>query len=183
MGEYEIFEVDESYKETGDEIDVEWDWIVWNYEGFAIDDMVVGVRPIKGQIFSVDNPNGNKLPYTGVIFNNTNTQAKSLVGILKPLQYMYIILWYRLELALSRDKGKVPLVDVTQIPKSMGIDVAKWMHYLSALGVAFVNPYEEEWNIPGREGGKPSQFNQFTALDLTMSNVIGQYIDLMAKIE
>lgn len=183
MGEYEIFEVDESYKETGDEIDVEWDWIVWNYEGFAIDDMVVGVKPIKGQIFSVDNPNGNKLPYTGVIFNNTNTQAKSLVGILKPLQYMYIILWYRLELALSRDKGKVPLVDVTQIPKSMGIDVAKWMHYLSALGVAFVNPYEEEWNIPGREGGKPSQFNQFTALDLTMSNVIGQYIDLMAKIE
>lgn len=55
---------------------------------------------------------------------------------------MYIVIWYRLELAMSRDKGKVALIDVTQIPKSMGIDVNKWMHYLSALGVAFINPYE-----------------------------------------
>lgn len=72
---------------------------------------------------------------------------------------MYIVLWYRLELALSRDKGKVAVMDITQIPKGMGVDVNKWMHYLSALGVAFVNPYEDGWNIPGREGGKASQFN------------------------
>jgi hypothetical protein len=65
----------------------------------------------------------------------------------------------------------------------MGIDVNKWMHYLGALGVAFVNPYEEGWDIPGREGGKPSQFNQFTSLDLTMANTIDQYINLMNKIE
>jgi len=74
--------------------------------------------------------------------------------MMKPLQYMYIVIWYRLELAMSRDKGKVPVIDVTQIPKSMGIDVNKWMHYLGALGVAFINPYEEGWDIPGREGGK-----------------------------
>lgn len=36
----------------------------------------------------------------------------------------------------------------------MGIDVNKWMHYLGALGVVFINPYEEGWDIPGREGGK-----------------------------
>nr|DAH91985.1 MAG TPA: portal protein [Caudoviricetes sp.]DAK71156.1 MAG TPA: portal protein [Caudoviricetes sp.]DAW18132.1 MAG TPA: portal protein [Caudoviricetes sp.]DAW31915.1 MAG TPA: portal protein [Caudoviricetes sp.] len=54
----------------------------------------------------------------------------------------------------------------------MGIDVNKWMHYLGALGVAFINPYEEGWDIPGREGGKPSQFNQFTSLDLTMASTI-----------
>lgn len=102
---------------------------------------------------------------------------------MKPLQYMYIVLWYRLELAMSRDKGKVPVIDVTQIPKSMGIDVNKWMHYLGALGVVFINPYEEGWDIPGREGGKPSQFNQFQALDLSMANTIDQYINLMNKIE
>lgn len=102
---------------------------------------------------------------------------------MKPLQYMYIIVWYRLELALARDKGKVITMDITQIPKSMGIDAAKWMHYLSAVGVNFVNPYEEGWDIPGREGGKASAFNQITELDLTMANVIDQYINLMAKIE
>jgi hypothetical protein len=96
---------------------------------------------------------------------------------------MYIVVWYRLELAMSRDKGKVALIDVTQIPKDMGIDVNKWMHYLGALGVAFINPYEEGWDIPGREGGKPSQFNQFQSWDLSMSNVIDQYVNLMAKIE
>jgi hypothetical protein len=96
---------------------------------------------------------------------------------------MYIILWYRLELAIARDKGKVPLIDVTTIPKSMGIDVDKWMHYLSALGVAFINPYEEGWDIPGREGGRPSTFSNYTSLDLTMSNTINTYIGLLDKIE
>jgi hypothetical protein len=65
----------------------------------------------------------------------------------------------------------------------MGIDINKWMHYLSALGVAFINPYEDGWDIPGREGGKPASFNQFQAWDLSMANVIDQYINLMAKIE
>jgi hypothetical protein len=65
----------------------------------------------------------------------------------------------------------------------MNITPAKWMHYLSSVGVNFINPYEEGWNIPGREGGKPASFNQITSLDLTMSNVIAEYIQLMDKIE
>jgi len=40
-----------------------------------------------------------------------------------------------------------------------------------------------QWGIPGREGGKPATFNQITSLDLTMSNVIAEYIQLMDKIE
>jgi len=96
---------------------------------------------------------------------------------------MYIVLWYRLELAIARDKGKVVNMDITQIPKSMGITPERWMHYLSSVGVNFINPYDQSWDIPGREGGKPAQFNQITSLDLTMSNVIDEYIQLMDKIE
>lgn len=96
---------------------------------------------------------------------------------------MYIVLWYRLELAIARDKGKVINMDITQIPKSMNISPDRWMHYLSSVGVNFINPYDDGWNVPGREGGKPAQFNQITALDLTMSNVISEYIQLMDKIE
>ena len=65
----------------------------------------------------------------------------------------------------------------------MNITPERWMHYLSSVGVNFINPYEEGWNIPGREGGKPASFNQITSLDLTMSNVIAEYIQLMDKIE
>lgn len=180
----EDYQVDETYKVTGNEINVEWRWIIEVWEGYRIgEDLYVGIEPLEYQHVSADNPNSQRLPYTGVIYNNTNSRPRSLVSMMKPLQYMYIVLWYRLELAMARDKGKVVTMDITQIPKSMNIDVAKWMHYLSALGVNFVNPYEEGWDIPGREGGKPSQFNQISALDLTMANTIGQYINLMDKIE
>lgn len=183
-GEVEEFQVDEDYKVTGTEQSVEWDWIIEVWEGYRIgDDMYIGIQPIEYQHISADNPNSQKLPYTGVVYNNTNSKPRSLVSMMKPLQYMYIVVWYRLELALSRDKGKVAVMDITQIPKSMNIDVNKWMHYLSALGVAFINPYDEGWDIPGREGGRPSQFNQLSSWDLTMSNVIAEYIQLMQKIE
>ena len=183
-GQVEEVQVDESYKVTGKELNVEWSWIIEVWEGYRIgEDLYVGIQPLEYQHISADNPNSQKLPYTGVIYNNTNSRPRSLVSMMKPLQYMYIVLWYRLELAIARDKGKVSVVDVTQIPKDMGIDVNKWMHYLSALGIMFINPYEEGWSIPGREGGRPATFNQFTALDLSMAPVIDQYINLMSKIE
>lgn len=183
-GEIEEYQVDEDYKVTGEEESVDWKWIIEVWEGYRIgDDLYIGIQPLEYQHISADNPNSSKLPYTGVLYNNTNSKPRSLVSMMKPLQYMYIVVWYRLELAMSRDKGKVPVVDVTQIPKSMGIDVNKWMHYLGALGVAFINPYEEGWDVPGREGGRPATFNQFQSWDLSMANIIDQYVNLMAKIE
>ena len=176
--------VDETYKKTGMELDVTPDWIIEVWEGYrAGSDLYFGIQPLEYQHVSIDNPNSQKLPYTGAIYSNTNSKPRSLVSILKPLQYMYIVLWYRLELAIVRDKGKVVNMDITQIPKSMNITPERWMHYLSSVGVNFINPYEEGWNVPGREGGKPATFNQITSLDLTMSNVIAEYIQLMDKIE
>lgn len=176
--------VDETYQPTGNEISIEPDWVIEVWEGYRCsNDLYFGIQPIEYQHVSIDNPNSQKLPYCGAVYSNTNSRPRSLVSILKPLQYMYIVLWYRLELAIARDKGKVVNMDVTQIPKSMGITVDKWMHYLSSVGVNFINPYDTQWNVPGREGGKPAQFNQITALDLTMSNVIAEYIQLMDKIE
>ena len=183
-GQPQINIVDETYQPVGNEVSIEPDWIIEVWEGYrAGSDLYFGIQPIEYQHISIDNPNSQKLPYCGAIYSNTNSKPRSLVSILKPLQYMYIVLWYRLELAIARDKGKVVNMDITQIPKSMNISPAKWMHYLSSVGVNFINPYEEGWNIPGREGGKPAQFNQITALDLTMSNVIAEYIQLMDKIE
>lgn len=183
-GQLQVDILDETFKPFGDEISVEQDWIIEVWEGYRCGkDLYFGIQPLEYQHVSIDNPNSQKLPYCGAIYSNTNSKPRSLVSILKPLQYMYIVLWYRLELAIARDKGKVVNMDVTQIPKSMNITPERWMHYLSSVGVNFINPYETEWNVPGREGGKPATFNQITALDLTMSNVIAEYIQLMDKIE
>ena len=183
-GQPQIDIFDETYKKNGTEIEVQPDWVIEVWEGYrAGSDLYFGIQPVEYQHVSIDNPNSQKLPYCGCIYSNTNSRPRSLVSILKPLQYMYIVLWYRLELAIARDKGKVVNMDITQIPKSMNITPERWMHYLSSVGVNFINPYEEGWNVPGREGGKPATFNQITSLDLTMSNVIAEYIQLMDKIE
>lgn len=182
-GEENITMVDETYKKQEGE-QLEWDWIVEIWEGYRVDDDIyIGINPVSYQHTSMDSPNAGKLPYCGVIYSNTNSRAKSLIEVMKPLQYLYIVLWYRLELALARDKGKVIVMDPTQIPKSMGIDTNRWLHMLTSIGVMFVNPYEEGWDIPGREGGKPASFNQIGAQDLSMTNVIMDYIGLMNKIE
>lgn len=65
----------------------------------------------------------------------------------------------------------------------MGITPERWMHYLSSVGVNFINPYEEGNNTPARADGRAATFNQFGSVDLTMSNVIAEYIQLMDKIE
>lgn len=183
-GEPQVTICDETYKSVGTEVSIEPDWIIEVWEGYrAGSDLYFGIQPLEYQHVSIDNPNSQKLPYCGCVYSATNSKPRSLVSILKPLQYMYIVLWYRLELAIARDKGKVINMDITQIPKSMNITPDRWMHYLSSVGVNFINPYEEGWNVPGREGGKPATFNQITSLDLTMSQVISEYIQLMDKIE
>jgi hypothetical protein len=122
-----------------------------------------------------------KLPYTGGTYSDTNSRNVSIIDIMKPIQYQYIAIWYRLDLMLSRDKGKVITIDITQIPKSQNVDFKKWAHYLTAMGINLVNPYEEGWEI--NRGGHPSSFNQFSSIDLTMANVISGYIGLLAKLE
>ncbi len=182
-GEVQNTIVNEDYKVSPEET-IEWDWIPEVWEGYKVgDDIYLGIGPVEYQHTSIDGLSSRKLPYCGIIYNNINAMPKSLVGLMKPLQYMYIILWYRLELALARDKGKVINMDLTQIPKGLGISVEQWMHYLTSAGVNFINPYDEGWDVPGREGGKPSSFNQITAIDLSMQDIIAGYIGLMVKIE
>lgn len=180
--------VDETYRLSPEEratgLKLAKDWITEIWEGYRIGtDIFLEIRPVQYQYQSLENPKTSKLPYVGAKYNATNTKNRSLVDTMKSLQYMYIVIWYRLELALARDKGKIITMDITQIPKSMGIDIKQWMHYLSALGVNLVNPYEEGWDIPGRAGGHGSTFNQFGQADLTMGSVIADYIGLLNKIE
>ena len=96
---------------------------------------------------------------------------------MKPYQYLYNIIYYRLELALAKSKGKVALMDLAQIPGADGWDVDKWMYYLDAMGIMFVNSMEE-----GKRG-ETSNFNQFQSIDLTMGNFIQTHVALLEQIE
>lgn len=57
-GVEEEFEVDESYKVTGREVNVEWTWIIEVWEGYRVgEDLYIGIQPVEYQHISADNPN------------------------------------------------------------------------------------------------------------------------------
>lgn len=181
-GTMETVVVDETYKPMPDDI-IEWEQVTEIWEGYKIGEDLYKARPIPYQHRSLETINDNRLPYTGVVYNSTNAYGKSLIEVMKPLQYMYMVIWYRIELSIAKDKGAILNMDITQIPKKYGMDIDRWLHYLNALGINFINPYEEGWDVPGREGGKMAPFNQISAQDLSTISTIDKYIQLLEKIE
>jgi hypothetical protein len=177
--------VDETFKmqpemlEAGYEL--EWKWIGEVWQGTKLGDgEYVNIEPLPNYNSSMDNPGKCKLPYVGKVYNATNSIQTSLVDLLKPHQYLYNIIWYRLETELSKAKGKKMVMDIAQIPRSEGIDLDKWMYMFDNLGIAFINSFEE-----GKEKfqGKTSQFNQFSNIDMGLSSAVGQYVNILSKIE
>jgi len=176
-GKWEEVEVDDTFKmtqelkELGAILEWHWDHDIW--EGTLIGtDMFVNVRP-------KNNQTGN-LPYIGYIYNNVNSIATSMVDLVKAHQYTYIIVWWRLEQELAKAKGRKFIMDMAQLPSSMGWDVDKWMYYFENLGVIWINSVEE-----GRKGDPTSQaqFNQFQSIDMTLSQVVEQYMRVLDKLE
>ena len=171
----ELFDLS-TFKEIYPDAEVKWFWINEAWEGIKIaDNIFVGVQPKQNQRRRLDNPYFARLGYTGLIYNATNSVSVSLIDRLKPYQYLYNILMYRLELAFASDQGKVFLMDLAQIPRSEGIDVDKWIYYLKSAKIGFINSFEE-----GKKGAMQGQrptFNQFQAIDLSLSNTIQQYVN------
>lgn len=169
------------FKSIYADAEIEWDWITEAWEGVKIGtDIYLDIRPKPNQRRRMDNPYYCKTGYTGYVYEATNSRAVSLVDRLKPYQYLYDIIAFRLELAFASDQGKVFLMDLAQVPRSEGIDLDQWMYYLKEMKIGFINSFEE-----GKKGqaGKVSGFNQFQAIDLSLSNSIQQYINYLQYIE
>lgn len=178
-GDEQELVVPETYKldrEAGD-VDIRWEWIPEVWEGYKIEsDIYVGIRPKPNQHKNLDNLYDYSLGYFGVVHNNDNAQVTSMMDRMKPYQYLYDIVMYRLELALKSDKGKKLLMDINQIPKSLGVDVDKWLYYMDAMDIVFVNPYEEGNR---RMSGNQHTFNTFTTLDMSMAKSIQEMVGLL----
>lgn len=174
--------VDETYvadKEAGETI--KWRWINEVWEGTKIGSSIyVSIKPKKVQYRTIDNPSICKLGYVGAAYFNKNSKPSSIIDLVKHHQYLYNVIMYRLELEIAKAKGKKMVMDIAQIPKSQGISMDKWMYYFDSMGLAFVNSFEEG---SGKFAGQNSNFNQFTAVDMSLSQSVGQYIGILDKIE
>ena len=155
-------------KKEGALLEVKYDKQTWigTQIGASI---TVDVRP-------ADVQNG-ELPYVGYIYNSTNSKATSLMDLMKPHQYAYMIVWWRLMGELAKSKGKKMAMDMAMIPKSMGMDMDQWIYYYDRLDIVWYNSLEE-----GPKGRMPTQ-SQFANIDLSMAQVVNQYIMILDKLE
>lgn len=170
--------VPEQYKPNEGE-NVEWFWISEWWEGVKIaDDVYVNIRPKRIQRRNMDNISICKPGFVGKIYNARNSQSVSLIDRMKPYQYLYNIIYYRLELALAKSLGKIAVMDITQIPRNEGWDIEKWLHYIQAMGIMFINPLQKP-----DSGGEPTHFNQYTTLDMETGQFIDRHVNLLDKIE
>jgi len=126
--------------------------------------LFIKMEKIKFQIKKMDNLSEPFCQYTG-IYNKFCVVDKA-----KPLQAQYNVISYLLKVAFFRAKGKGMLLDIHQMPKSLGWDLDKWLYYMDLYGIAVINSTEKN------DYNERTSFNQFQQFDLTLGNTINSYI-------
>lgn len=162
LGNEQSMLVDENYKSKTipTEQSLEWGWINQWYQGTKIGPDIYHIKPYK------------LLPYCpiiGQIFEVKNTEAKSLVDMMKPFQVLYNVCMNQLYKLLEKEVGKVQLMSIRHIPIPKDGDAQDaldiWEMEARNRGVVFIDDSPE--NLKGN-----SSFNQFTSLDLTRTQEI-----------
>jgi hypothetical protein len=169
----------EGYKlnpEAGD-IRIEWEWIPEIYEGYKINaDIYVRLGPVASQPKNMQNLYNAPLPYRGGIYDSMNSTPTSLVDRMKPYQFEYNIIMYRIQMLMASDKGKLLLMNMNMIPNSMGIDMKQWLYYADALNIGFMNPNEE-----GNQGIDISTAAK--EIDMSLVSDIQKYMQMAEFVE
>ena len=162
LGNEQSVLVDETYK-AGDmptEISLEWGWINQWYQGTKIGPDIYHVKPFKLL---------NYCPIIGTTYEVKNTEARSLVDLMKPFQVIYNVCMNQLYKLLEKEVGKVQLMSLRHIPIPKDGDAQDaldiWEMEARERGVVFVDDSPENLK-------SPSSFNQFTSLDLTRTQEI-----------
>jgi hypothetical protein len=129
-----------------------------------------GIR--ENMVRSVDDLSETKSSYRAILPDYINRKTVSMVEQLKDLQRLKNIVVYQLELAMMRSGGKGFFYDVSTLPDKWEVeDVLK---YVKTSSVAFIDTF------------KDGQFNPSTPLkefDMTLSQSIGQYINIIAFLD
>ena len=139
---------------------LEWGWINQWYQGTKIGPDIYHIKPYKLL---------NYCPIIGTTYEVKNTEAKSLVDLMKPFQVLYNVCMNQLYKLLEKEVGKVQLMSLRHIPIPKDGDAQDaldiWEMEARNRGVVFIDDSPENLK-------SPSSFNQFTALDLTRTQEI-----------
>jgi hypothetical protein len=162
MGNEQSMLVDENYK-SGDiptQQSLEWGWVNQWYQGIKIGPDIYHVKPFKLL---------NYCPIIGINYEVKNTEARSLVDLMKPFQVLYNVCMNQLYKLLEKEVGKVYLTSIRHIPVPKDGDAQDaldvWEMEARNRGVVFIDDSPENLK-------SPSSFNQFRDIDLTRTQEI-----------
>lgn len=173
VGNLQSILTDESYKRGAipTEVSVEEGWINQWYQGIKIGPDIYHIKPFK--LF-------NYCPIIGLTFEIKNTEAVSLIDMMKPFQTIYNVCMNQLFELLEKEVGKVQLMSIRHIPIPKDGDAQDaldiWEAEARKRGVVFIDDSPENLKAP-------SSFNQFTALDLTRTQEIQARYTLAQQIK
>ena len=162
MGNEQSMLVDESYKSNTmpTQISLEWGWINQWYQGIKIGPDIYHIKPFKLL---------NYCPIIGLVHEIKNTEAKSLVDLMKPFQVLYNVCMNQLYKLLEKEIGKVQLMSIRHIPIPKDGDAQDaldiWEMEARNRGVVFIDDSPENLKAP-------SSFNQFRDIDMTRTQEI-----------
>jgi hypothetical protein len=173
MGNEQSMLVDENYKKgtIPTEQSLEWGWINQWYQGTKIGPDVYHIKPFKLL---------NYCPIIGVVHEVKNTEAKSLVDLMKPFQVLYNVCMNQLYKLLEKEVGKVYLTSIRHIPIPKDGDAQDaldvWEMEARNRGVMFIDDSPENLK-------SPSSFNQFRDIDLTRTQEIQSRYNLAMQLK
>jgi hypothetical protein len=162
MGNEQSTLVDEGYKSgtIPTQISLEWGWINQWYQGIKIGPDIYHIKPFKLL---------NYCPIIGLVHEVKNTEAKSLIDLMKPFQVLYNVCMNQLYKLLEKEVGKVQLMSIRHIPIPKDGDAQDaldiWEMEARNRGVVFIDDSPENLK-------SPSSFNQFRDIDMTRTQEI-----------
>ncbi len=160
-GKPEKVQVDETYQKIPEEISVEWGYQDQWWEGVKIGKNVYFAKPYT----LLDYP-----PIIGVIHENKNTEARSLVDLMKPFQVLYNICMNQLFSLFEKELGNVANISIRRIPRLKDSDdqdaIDAWEMMAKERGITFDDDSPENTKVP------VSNQSVARSLDLTRTNEI-----------
>jgi hypothetical protein len=117
-------------------------WVNEWWEGVKLGkDIFLNIKPRKVQYNKIYNPSICHPGIIGQIYNTNQSKAVSLIDRCKNYQYMYDVIWDRLNKAISTNYGKIFELDIAKIPENWEIE--KWMHFAVVNKIAVIDSFKE----------------------------------------
>ena len=95
---------------------IKYEWIGEWWEGTKIaNKLYVKIEPRPVQFRGLNNISKCASGYVGSVYKTNSSAPQSLLDIMKPYQYAYVLYMYRTELAFIKNKGKIPNLDLAKM--------------------------------------------------------------------